>query len=195
MCKAVEKIVCGTKIKHLRELNTAMEIINKSQKHDILDRDARIKQLERHWDEEQGPPPAVLFTVQSGAWVWDRLIETHRQYMGSGAAIHPLLDGQYRILTSEEFLKMAKWLWVDNMEYIEEFFDCDDFADVFIAMAIKHYGIRVARVYDWSGSHAYCLPVLFGGVKIWEPQKGIFISWNDPGREQFYPMQDCEIQV
>ena len=190
MCK-IEDILCkgaNQKIVKLRAMNDAMEII-------LQDSRLRIAELEHKWAiTPQGPPPYIPFIIKDAGWVWTELVRAKNSYMGDGAIINPLLDSSYKILTPEAFLKMAKWLWVDQMEYISEFFDCDDFADVFIGMAIKYYEVRVTRVYDWSGGHAYNMPMLTTGARIWEPQQsGGFVSWENRG--SMYELTDSEIQI
>lgn len=62
--------------------------------------------------------------------------------------------------------------------YVEEFYDCDDFTDVFVGWVKLVFGRScrlngIANVTDWSGAHAYVMVYL---VK----DDGLDVGWIEP---------------
>lgn len=78
------------------------------------------------------------------------------------------LDSRYKILPMETWWRFLRWSGVNNLKYVPDFLDCDDFA--FILKAECHRELQVngiGLVIDFSGQHAYnCIGVDEGSGKI-----------------------------
>lgn len=101
-------------------------------------------------------------------------------------------DGKYYVCNKENFQKLVEWDWVNTKKWLEDRFDCDDFAFFFKANLAFSFGFNsVAIVIDRSSLHAYILVFLDTGPVVFEPQDDTF---HEVG-EALYKMQWCEILI
>ena len=108
-----------------------------------------------------------------------------------------LLDNKYRLCVSEDMQRIIEWDFVDQKEYLADFWDCDDFAFAFKARCAAVFGVnQVALIVDYSSLHAYNLIVL-PDEKIWlmEPQNDLYWDIKDHDYKGQYALQNAVILI
>jgi len=55
-----------------------------------------------------------------------------------------LADSTYYLTNWETWKKIIKWDWVDKRKYLDDRYDCDNFAESFSSMAAATYGLNSA---------------------------------------------------
>ena len=55
-----------------------------------------------------------------------------------------LADGTYYLTGWETWKKIIKWDWTDKRKYLDDRYDCDNFAESFSSMAAATYGLNSA---------------------------------------------------
>ena len=97
-----------------------------------------------------------------------------------GGAKMTWLDNKYVAVSEKEFQKIIDWDWTDNKKYVDEKYDCDNFAFSFKARVDRKFHINtVGLVIDYDGGHAYNIIIFSNGTsKIFEPQSD---SWPKKG--------------
>lgn len=88
-------------------------------------------------------------------------------------------DARYKITDQNTFINtILADDWVHTLQYIPEYFDCDDFALTFKVVTAKLvFNITVALIYDWSAGHAYNMAIFpTGNLMLIEPQTATIFS-------------------
>lgn len=77
--------------------------------------------------------------------------------------------------------------WVHRLQYIPEYFDCDDFALAFKVLTAKlTFEVVVGLVYDWSSMHAYNIAVFpTGNIMLIEPQTASIFNISQRNLSQY----------
>jgi len=112
---------------------------------------------------------------------------------------HPVevwvLDNRYRTTTLDGFVSIMRWDSTNLRPYIEEFWDCDDYAWRFKSNVSATFLVNaVGFVVDWSDERcAHSYNILFpedGGPVVYEPQSDAVMSVDEARRYCQYKMTD-----
>lgn len=88
------------------------------------------------------------------------------------------LDSKFRMVNQDEMAKIIGWSWVDQKQYVSDYFDCEDFAFCFKSEVSRMFMLnQVGLVIDWSGGHGYNL-IVFPDGEVWfyEPMDDSIVS-------------------
>ena len=154
---------------------------------------ARIAELEAAGRPE--PPCPVVQDKDKTIWSGVK--------MGAAVArvpecklLHYGMDGRYWLANKDIWKLLVAWDWVDSKKYIEDIYDCENFAILFKGRADYYFGLNsCAIVIDYSSGHGYNM-IFYpdGSCDIFEPQNDAFISVI--GRnEQMYGLQEGAILI
>ncbi|QJF12412.1 hypothetical protein PFV2_gp39 [Pyrobaculum filamentous virus 2] len=88
-----------------------------------------------------------------------------------------VLDNRYWVTTVDDFREIVSRDWTKHRRYIDDRFDCDNFALHFVARINAMYGLNsVGIVIDYDAAHAYNLAIVIDGGNlrkvVIEPQTG-----------------------
>lgn len=86
--------------------------------------------------------------------------------------IYPVYeDGKYYTTTKEGFREIIQETQVEDLEYISDKFDCDNFSGYFKNLVALRYEINsVGKVLDFWNRHSYNLLVMDDDISFYEPQ-------------------------
>lgn len=111
-----------------------------------------------------------------------------------------LTDSRYRLPTKDEVLSAIEKTKVDEIEYVAEEWDCEDFARRFVSK-MHDEGIKTAgRVMAWSGNHAFNIVAIQheDGTPTFmfvEPQTDTVLdTLEDLGKDK-YNIENCLIII
>ena len=81
-------------------------------------------------------------------------------------------DGKYYAPSKEEFKDYADRIDSDEIDYVSDRFDCDNFAGYFKNILALRYGVNsVGKVLNFREAHSYNIVVFSNGeVSLYEPQ-------------------------
>jgi hypothetical protein len=104
------------------------------------------------------------------------------------------LDSDYYACSEEDMRSVVERDDTETHEFIEEKYDCENFALSFMAGAQKEYGVTtLGLVIDWSGTHAYNILVTDElEILLMDPQSDTFV---EPGEEDKYAFTDVRIVI
>lgn len=93
-------------------------------------------------------------------------------------------DGKYYAPDLEKMKKIAFETKVDELEYIKNKFDCENFAGYLKSIVALKYGVNsIGKVIDYSSKHSFNIIILSDGqVKVFEPQNDNFIPVENDDR-------------
>lgn len=102
-----------------------------------------------------------VWSIDEGKWI-------------EGLSPARFTDSEYKLPTHEELDEAVRITKVDEMAYVAEVWDCDDFARRFVSKMHDH-GIKTAgRVKAWSGNHAFNIVAVQGDQG--DPVEFIFVE-------------------
>lgn len=106
-------------------------------------------------------------------------------------------DARYRTVSISEFMKILKEDKTNNLKYISETFDCENFAAIFKNRLALYYGITaVGVVLNYKGGHAFNVVVCSDGVYVLEPQTdAIWGARENDKKGKFYQIDDSVIGI
>ena len=90
-------------------------------------------------------------------------------------------DGKYYASSKEEFKDYADRIDSDEIDYVNDRFDCDNFAGYFKNILALRYGVNsVGKVLNFRETHSYNIIVFSNGeVSLYEPQTNeLFNNFN-----------------
>lgn len=147
-----------------------------------------LQRLERNLDEKSKSKPSVTIEQKGAAFIVDALAKLPNYRDGM---FHLHLDSRYWVCGKEDFLKIVKWDWTNEKRYIQNQYDCENFAFYFKASVNRHFGLNnVGFVLDTSSAHAYNIVVFSNGTaEIFEPQND---SWPRIG-QRIYKFKEGKI--
>ena len=126
---------------------------------------------------QQGNTPAPVVNekdkhLKSGFWMQAAISK-----IPDCKLIHYPLDGKYVTANKDVWRLLVAWDWVNTRKYLEDFWDCEDYAILFKGRSVYYFGLNsCAVVIDYSSGHAYNLIVYPDGeAEIFEPQDDLFI--------------------
>lgn len=150
-----------------------------------LDRQqARIEELEAEIETLQPPdyPDVATTTVPKDA-VEDALSEL------DGWGLKQAYwwdDYSYRVPVVEDFEGVAAVDAINSKEYVDEYFDCDNYADHFSALFAREFTVNAVGVVispDAEPPHAFTVVVVDNGgeieARLWEPQDDRWVTDSD----------------
>jgi len=111
----------------------------------------------------------------------DRIIKT----FGSEYRYHLLIsDSVYMTLDREYAKNLLKGNKVDLLDYVNEFGDCDDFADALLGSLTRDhwaFGFAFGELWYYTRSYGHAINWFFDGSEIWliEPQTDRIYKWSD----------------
>ena len=91
---------------------------------------------------------------------------------------HFPFDGKYWLASKDIWKLLVAWDWVDSKKYMEDIWDCENYAILFKGRADYYFGLNsCAIVIDYSSGHGYNM-IFYpdGTADIFEPQNDAFIS-------------------
>ena len=84
---------------------------------------------------------------------FEDMIEAHRRSELKRLSLE-LKDYKFAILPIETWQLFLQWSGVDKIKYVNEFMDCDDFADILVGECKKRLKVNgIGKVVDVSGGH------------------------------------------
>jgi hypothetical protein len=146
-------------------------------------RDELIRQL-KLLTSRPAPPEITYIVERDTVWVQQQL-----NSMGLSIVRLPL-DTQYRLTNHSNMLNIVAWDTTDQIQYIRERFDCENFAILFKAIVDLYFGLnQVALILDYISKHSYNL-ILYPNEKheVCEPQSDGLYLWTRR-IEDFYSMR------
>lgn len=106
-----------------------------------------------------------------------------------------LTDSEYKLPTKDELMAAIEKTKVDEMQYVAEAWDCEDFARRFVSK-MHEEGIKTAgRITAWSGEHAFNIVAVQGDPVEFifvEPQTDAIVA---PYSEDKYNIENCLIII
>ncbi len=141
----------------------------------------------------------LVWGQKSSEWIGDCLSVIPR--WEKGVYRFPLDGGKpnsYRTLSLEQSVKFLEWVWINNLKYHTDRWDCENFAigATAIALLFHHFSNlfgwnALGIVIDWSGSHGYNEFITTdGSLYFLEPQNMKY--W--PESEHLYSEQyKCDV--
>ncbi len=104
-------------------------------------------------------------------------------------------DSKYRVVDKDTLKYILNNSIVDELEYESNYFDCDNFADLFKSLtAIRYHLNSIGTVINYSGAHAFNVAVTIDGIYIIEPQSMKIWSANE-SRGQKYLVDGQKIRI
>lgn len=149
----------------------------------LAQRDELIRQLKLLTPRPS--PPEITYVVEKNT-VW---IQQQIDSMGLFMVRQPL-DVTYRLTNQSNMLNIVAWDVTDQIRYIKERFDCENFAILFKAMVDLYFHLnQVAIIIDYKSRHGYNL-ILYpnGKHQVCEPQSDGLYLWTKR-IEDFYSMK------
>ena len=134
-----------------------------------------IETLERFKKDYIDPPIMTTKVEKDNSWLHNQLWKAG--FLGEGMK-KLNLDTKRYACTRQEFVNWIKWDWTNKRRWLEEEYDCDNFAFSFKARTDRKIGINwVGLVIDYSGGHAYNV-VAFSdeAPKLYEPQADKWVT-------------------
>ena len=152
----------------------------------------KVLQLSRAVAERANVPDVPVFERDRG-WLL-------RQIDRLPHAAVWVLDNRYRTTTLYGFRSIIQWDSTNLRPYIEEFWDCDDYAWRFKSNVSATFLINaVGFVVDWSDERcAHSYNILFpedGDPVVYEPQTDVVMSVDEARRRCQYKMSDYLLVV
>jgi len=155
----------------------------------ILNLKDKIRQLELL--VPRPTPPEIDYIVEKDTmWVQQCL-----ENLGLNIIRLPL-DAKYRFpATKKEAMKIITWDWTDQLKYVQDHFDCPDFAMHFMVMTNLYFRIQVAWVIDYQSAHSYNLVIIpDDNVFVLEPQSDALYFWTKRP-EKFYHLKGALVAI
>jgi len=131
------------------------------------------------------PPPEITYVVERDT-VW---VQQQLDSMGLDIVRLPL-DIIYRLTNHSNMLNVAAWDNTDQIQYVKDRFDCENYIILFKAMTDLHFGLnQVAIILDYISKHSYGL-ILYPNEnhQVFEVQNDGMYLWTDRLTE-FYSMK------
>ena len=132
----------------------------------------------------ENPPELNYIVEKDTVWVQEQV-----DSMGLEMFRHPL-DMSYRLTNRSNMLNVIAWDTTDQIQYVREKFDCENFALLFKSMVDLVFRVnQVAVIMDYISKHSYNL-ILFDNGKhmVFEPQSDGLYVWTQR-LTQFYSMK------
>lgn len=126
-----------------------------------------------------------VWSIDEGKWI-------------EGLSPARFTDSEYKLPTREELDEAVRITKVDEMAYVAEVWDCDDFARRFVSK-MHDQGIKTAgRVKAWSGNHAFNIVAIQGDPG--DPVEFIFVEPQtdrivEPNSEDKYNISNALIII
>lgn len=131
------------------------------------------------------PPPEITYvTERNTVWIQEQITS-----MGLLILRHPL-DIAYRLTDQSNMLNIVAWDTTDQIEYVRERFDCENFIILFKALVDLYFRLnQVAIIMDYVSRHSYGL-IFYpdGNHQVCEPQSDGLYLWTER-LEKFYSMK------
>ena len=140
---------------------------------EMAKRDDLIRQL-KLLTPRPTPPEITYVTVRDTLWIQHEI-----NAMGLAICRVPL-DMEYRLTNQSNMNNIVAWDATDQIRYIREKFDCENFAILFKAMVDLYFHLnQVAIIMDYISHHSYNL-ILYPNCKhqICEAQSDGLYLWT-----------------
>jgi hypothetical protein len=129
---------------------------------------------------------AALVPCQAPEVSADQLEDLILKTFGSNYQYHVLIsDEKFRAITREQVEKLLKEDDTDTLNYIPEYFDCDDFSDVWLGQLTRRthdQGFALGQLWyiNEQKGFGHAVNLFCDGQKIWivEPQSDLIVEWG-----------------